>query len=72
MEELETLGCRSSDESCLSSFSWVYGTSYWSGVADASNAIWAVYSEGDLDVADYSSNSRRGCRPVIVISKSLF
>ena len=24
------------------------------------------------DVADYSSNSRRGCRPVIVISKSLF
>ena len=70
-EELETLGCSSSSYSCKSAPSWVYATSYWSGSANSSNDVWRVNSYGDFNDYRYSNLYSIGCRPVIVIDKSL-
>ena len=67
-EELETLGC--SGTSCKSAPSWVYATTYWSGLA-TSDYVWSVYSIGSFDIDSYSNTNSYGCRPVIVIDRSL-
>ena len=65
-EELEALGCSSSDYSCSSAPSWVSGTSYWSGSAVSSDFVWSVLSRGYFGYYDYSF--RFGCRPVITLT----
>lgn len=69
-EELEALGCSVSNCSCKSAPEWVYGTTYWSGVAFDSSNVWSVHSDDDFYEGYYSSNYSRGVRPVIVL-KSL-
>jgi hypothetical protein len=64
-EELETLGC--SGSSCKSAPSWVYGTSYWSGVALDDNHGWVVRSRGDFYGYSYDYDLALGVRPVIVL-----
>ena len=72
-EELEGLGCSSSSYSCSSAPSWVYATSYWSGSASSSDIVWNIYSNGYFnDNYSYDFHYNYGCRPVIIISKSLF
>ena len=68
-EELESLGC--SGSSCSKAPSWVYATSYWSGSANSSNGVWYVNSYGRFDSGGYSNDNGYGCRPVIVIDRTL-
>ena len=68
-EELINLGCTGS--SCSSAASWVYATSYWTGSVSSSSNVWRVYSNGSFSSNDFTFNYSNGCRPVIVIPKSL-
>ena len=70
-EELESLGCSGSDNSCSEAPEWVYATTYWSGSAYNAYDVWFVGSYGGFGGDFYSSDSRYGVRPVITISKSL-
>ena len=70
-EELEGLGCIVSSGSCSGAPSWVYSTTYWSGLASSSDYVWSVYSNGNFSSIYYSNSNRFGCRPVITISRSL-
>ena len=67
-EELEALGCSSSDYSCSSAPSWVYATRYWSGSASSSIYVWSVRSRGDFSCHDCSYGDIFGCRPVITLT----
>ena len=69
-EELTGLGCRTSDHSCKSAPSWVYGMFYWNASASGSNAVRVVYSNGTFAFTKFDNSSRYGLRPVITISKS--
>ena len=71
-EELESLGCSGSDNSCSEAPEWVYATTYWSGSATNTNLVWYVRSDGRFGYSDYSSDFGHGVRPVIIISKSNF
>ena len=70
--ELEKLGCNEDDNSCSDAPSWVYSTSYWSGSAYGTSAVWIVYSSADFDFNDYDYDIAFGVRPVIEISESVF
>ena len=70
-EELESLGCSGSDNSCSEAPEWVYATTYWSGSAYTSSYVWLVYSDGSFVNSYYGIGNSRGVRPVITISKSL-
>ena len=70
-EELESLGCSGSDNSCSEAPEWVYATTYWSGSAYTTYRVWYVNSDGYFGDNGYSSVSSSGVRPVITISKSL-
>ena len=70
-EELETLGCSSSEHSCSSAPSWVYATTYWSGSAYSTDNVWLVHSDGSFATTLRSYSMYMGCRPVITISRSL-
>ena len=67
-EELENLGCSSSTNSCTEAPSWVYATSYWSGIASSSTELWRVNTSGHFGTSNYTSENR-GARPVITIPK---
>ena len=70
-DELNSLGCNTSNYSCRTAPSWVYATSYWSETANGSNNIWGIYSDGEVyDNIPYKENDI-GVRPVITISKSV-
>ena len=69
IEELEGLECSSS--SCYSAPSWVYATSYWSGSSTSSGYVRCVYSDRRSYSIHYTQGSYFGCRPVIVIDRSL-
>ena len=71
-EELETLGCSSSEKSCSGEPSWVYATSYWSGSASGPDRVWYVESDGDFHNFTCSNYTNFGVRPVITISKDYF
>ena len=75
-EEIEALGCRGNDHTCVDSPAtapaWVYQTSYWSGSADDSNSVWSVNSNGYFNFGDFDDRGNRyGVRPVIEISSSV-
>ena len=70
-EELESLGCSGSDNSCSEAPEWVYATTYWSGSAYNTFNVWSVYSNGIFGINRYNYDSSSGVRPVITISKSL-
>lgn len=71
-EELEELGCSSSEETCLSALSWVYSSSYWTGSAYASNRMWRVSNQGIFKDNSAIVASLLGVRPVIRISLMYF
>ena len=71
LEELESLGCNISSLSCASSPSWVYSTSYWSGVARSQNGLLYVLSTGVFGNDRFCYGSSCGVRPVIVIPRTL-
>ena len=68
-EELESLGC--SGTNCRSAPSWVYATPYWSGSASSVTFLYYVKSTGTFMSTAYSNDFDFGCRPVIVVDKSL-
>ena len=71
-EELEKLGCSSSDLSCSGAPEWVYSTSYWSGTANNANVVWYVNSNKLFGNLNYALGNGFGVRPVIEISLSEF
>ena len=70
-EELESLGCSGSDNSCSEAPEWVYATTYWSGSAYGTRRVWSVYGNGSFVNSNYIDVLDFGVRPVITISKSL-
>lgn len=72
IEELETLGCSSDDNTCGGAPEFVYKTSYWSGSAVASNIVWYVFSSATVARRHYSDDDKVGVCPVIEISVSEF
>ena len=70
-EELESLGCSGSDNSCSEAPEWVYATTYWSGSASGTSDVWGVCSDGSFGHSRSNFGGYRGVRPVITISKSL-
>ena len=70
-EELELLGCSSLNNDCLSAPSWVYATSYWTGTVSSAFEVGRVFTDGRFKYLDYSYDAGGGCRPVIVVDKSL-
>lgn len=73
-EELEALGCDSSNYTCSSAPSYIYSTSYWtmSPYVGSDRYSWDVRSYGDFGNDLVSVDNAFGVRPVIEISKSLF
>ena len=72
-DELTALGCTKSNTSCENAPSWVYATAYWSGTAYLSNFsfVWYVNGSDNFDYENPNFQFECGCRPVIVIDKSL-
>ena len=68
-EDLISLGCNESEQTCESAPSFVYNTNYWTAVADRNNYVWDVNSDGVFG-GSYFGYSGSGLRPVITISKS--
>ena len=68
MEELESLGCSRSSNSCKSAPSWVYATTYWSGVAHNYAFLWHVDSNGTIYPDPSEDDCYRGVRPVITLA----
>ena len=71
-EELEKLGCSSSDYTCNNAPIWIYSTSYWSSSAYASSDIWYVDNFGTFIDGFYDNDMNIGVRPVIEIPISEF
>ena len=71
--ELSELGCDFYYGKCDSNLSWVYSTSYWTGVAEG-DRVWAVKTDGSYVTYgfEYTNQYMYGVRPVIMISKSYF
>ena len=71
--ELSTLGCNLNNISCASAPSWVYSTSYWTGVPGDGTRVYIVYGgDGEYNSYDYYLDNRFGVRPVIEIPKWAF
>ena len=71
-EELENLGCSSSEYKCSSAPNWVYRTSYWSGTAYDAHSMWGVNNNGRFGHYTSYNDNILGVRPVIEISESEF
>ena len=71
-EELKSLGCSIDNRSCDDAPSWIYATSYWSGMASLNIGVWTVLSDGRFERTRYDTNNYVGIRPVIKILKSEF
>ena len=73
-EELAALGCNIDDFDCaVSSYNWVYSTSYWLGSVNiiGDSFVWAVESDGSVGYFNNPTlNTHYGVRPVIIISSS--
>ena len=69
-EELTSLGCNVSEETCKSAPAWVYSVNYWSASADSYSSVWSVTSNGNFTRVSFDSSVTCGLRPVITISKS--
>ena len=65
------LGCSADGNTCAnSSYSWVYGTSYWSRSASSSNYVWNVGSDVVFGSSGCGYGGFFGVRPVVTISTS--
>lgn len=71
VEELEKLGCSSSEGTCDNAFQWVYFPPHWTATAYDDTYIWRLASGGSLLTRVYSLNSSQGVRPVITILKNI-
>lgn len=70
VKELESLGCSTTDYNCSAAPNWVYSTTYWTGDAFSSDAIWRVSTDShfyDNGSGSYANGDTRGVRPVIEI-----
>jgi surface protein len=71
IEELIELGCDASNATCLTSpYEWLYSTTYWTGSASDSYALYTVYNVGYVLSAGYDVDHGGGIRPVITIPTS--
>lgn len=71
IEELIEFGCDVSSESCHASpYPWLYSTTYWTGSAANSSALYTIYNVGYVIAATYSVDHGGGVRPVITIPTS--
>ncbi len=68
-EELETLGCSSSNESCTLAPTFIFSTSYWTMSSYDTSSAWRINKNGKFyyDIYYYNPNNF-GVRPVITIS----
>ena len=67
--ELNSLGCVQSSNSCENAKSFVLNTSFWTGTAYDNNYVWFVVSDGNYDkYIDSNRKDRFGIRPVIEVS----
>ena len=71
LEELISLGCVPSSNSCGGAPNWVYSSTYWSGSAETNNKVWYVASNSNSYATTYSNNIY-GVRPVIIVNKKDF
>ena len=71
-QDLESLGCSISSNSCLGAPDWVYSTSYWTGYIDEENRILFVNMLGMANKSSYTFDNTCGVRPVIEIPLSEF
>lgn len=69
-DELESLGCDSSNMVCSAAPSFIIDTSYWTETATNMDTVWIVQSLDMFENIHYSYNEYFGVRPVIVIPKS--
>ena len=69
-EELTSLGCNVSEETCKSAPTWVYSSNYWTASAGSYSTVWYVASFDYFDRNYFSQIEIAGLRPVITISKS--
>ena len=74
VEELSNFGCDFDDVSCTNMPSWVYSSTYWTGVAadieSSADYLYFVYGyNAFLLNMEYNSNVAVGLRPVITISR---
>lgn len=71
-QELVTLGCSETENTCNSAPEWTYSTSYWvSTVYDEKN-VWTVRSTGRFIPNATNTDYRFGIRPVIEIPTTVF
>ena len=69
-EELTSLGCNVSEETCKSAPTWVYSSNYWTASAGSYSTVWYVASFDYFDRNFFSQIVIAGLRPVITIKKS--
>ena len=69
-EELTSLGCNVSEETCKSAPAWVYSVNYWSASAHDNRSVRIVNSYGGFGGSFFDRSGARGLRPVITISKT--
>ena len=72
MKELEDLGCSVTSYNCKGAPSWVYSTTYWTGVASSRDYVWCVFSDRGLSGSYNYDNGGIGLRPIIKISVIYF
>ena len=66
-EELISLGCDVSNQSCSSAPTWVYQTSFWSGSAVNDSYVSVVETTGEFINLRCSVNRVIGVRPLIIL-----
>ena len=71
-EEMVSLGCDISTDSCNLGYSWLNNTAFWTGSAYSSNTIYRLTKYGHFGRHTYNAVNRGGVRPVITISKIYF
>ena len=72
VNELDTLGCNSSDGTCVNSqySSWLYSVSYWTMTPYSTTYAWNVFNNGTLTRRLICGTYVIGVRPVINLYKS--
>ena len=65
-EELEYLGCYSTNNNCSDVFSCLLNISFWTGTSYENDYIWFLVSDGNF--SNYIKYDRFGVRPVVEIT----
>ena len=72
--ELDSLGCSSSTNTCsASNYSWLLTSPFWTETSyhGFSNSVWSVYTNGYFVDSNYAYKDYFGVRPVIVFSENI-